>query len=190
MPTASRTGILSGNQINISWVASHIAKPMNHHAMVTIRPAKPDDRDALERCFIELQAFERRIEPNRVDGESIAATYVDELFKICETSEGKIFVAEYGGVVAGFVCVLARTDSGEIIERWRERGYITDIVVLNGYRRRGIGQALIKAAEDYAVARGAHTLMIGVLVSNEPARGLYRAVGFRETELILKKQIG
>lgn len=163
---------------------------MKKQTTVTIRSATPDDRAALERCFVELQTFEQGIEPNRVAGAPIAAAYIAELFAACETSSGMIFVAACDGAVAGFVCVLGQTHSGEIIERWPERAYITDLVVLSEYRRRGIGSALMRAAEDHAIGCDAQTLMLGVLAGNAPARALYRLTGFRESEVILKKAIG
>jgi ribosomal protein S18 acetylase RimI-like enzyme len=163
---------------------------MNDGRTAIIRPATPDDRSALERCFDELQEFERRIEPNRVEGSTIAAAYIDGLLDACTTSDGRISVAECDGTVVGFVCVLAGVDSGEIIERWRERAYVTDVIVLSDERGRGIGRMLMEAAETYAIERGSQTLLIGVLAGNKPARRLYKALGFRDHELTLKKAIG
>ena len=43
--------------------------------MILIRDYSPQDAAQLERCIIELQSFEKTIEPNRADGQKIAPAY-------------------------------------------------------------------------------------------------------------------
>lgn len=52
--------------------------------------------------------------------------------------------------------------------------------VAPAFRRRGVGAALCAAASAWAVDAGAGTLALAVTVANEPARALYRALGFVE----------
>ena len=154
-----------------------------------IRLYRPEDASAVEHCFIELQAFERCLEPNRVNGHSIAARYLRQLLDRCEETAGATFVAEDDGSVVGFVAVFVRMDSESLIEATTDYAYISDLVVLPEYRGRGIGRALLQRAEAHAQEQGAAVLKVDVLVANTGALDLYRTVGFQDHELRLSKQL-
>jgi ribosomal protein S18 acetylase RimI-like enzyme len=55
---------------------------------------------------------------------------------------------------------------------------IHDLAVLPQYHGRGVGQALLKAAEDHARRKGCCKLTLEVLDDNTRARSLYRRFGF------------
>ncbi len=57
---------------------------------------------------------------------------------------------------------------------------IHDLAVLPGLRGRGIGHALLGAAESAASAEGCCKLTLEVLEDNQPARRLYEHFGFRD----------
>jgi ribosomal protein S18 acetylase RimI-like enzyme len=157
--------------------------------MVHIREYHPDDTLQLERCVVELQAVERAIEPNRADPTSIAKPYLVHLIQQCREHDGAIFVAEAAGAIVGFVCVLARLDSGSLIEIEREYAYISDLVVQPTHRGHGIGRGLLWQAEEYAAQQGAAVLKVDVLAANAGARAVYRAAGFQEHEIRLQKRL-
>lgn len=156
---------------------------------VTIREATGADRPALEDCMAELQAFECSIEPNRVPPDAIRGEYIDFLSAECGENDGTILVADRDGRVVGFVCVLCRVKSEEIVEKEPAYAYVTDLVVLESCRGTGIGTALLQAAEARAVARGAWRMRIGVLSANTVAHHLYRTRGYVDSEVILEKRI-
>ncbi len=60
---------------------------------------------------------------------------------------------------------------------------VHDLAVLPELRGRGIGRALLAAAEEHARARGCVKLTLEVLEDNVGAQRLYRAQGFRDYEL-------
>lgn len=60
---------------------------------------------------------------------------------------------------------------------------IHDIAVSASWRGRGVGRALMAAAEVYAKARGCCKLTLEVLEGNSRAIGLYRSAGFDPYEL-------
>lgn len=62
-----------------------------------------------------------------------------------------------------------------------ERFLIDGICVAEGFRGRGIGQALIQRLCDEAAARGYEALRLEVVDSNPRARALYERMGFRVT---------
>jgi ribosomal protein S18 acetylase RimI-like enzyme len=65
----------------------------------------------------------------------------------------------------------------------RGEGFITDVAVLAGFRRRGIAQALLARAEDEARLRRKRFLALYVSGSNQGARALYRRIGFHDARI-------
>ena len=157
--------------------------------MALIRDYDPQDAAQLEHCIVELQSFEKALEPNRADGQKIAPAYRERLLTQCNQSQGKIFVAQADGIVIAFICVLSRVDEEELIEENPEFAYITDVVVLPAYRGRGIGRALLQYAEAYAIQQGAAVLKVDVLAANTAARELYTWMDYQEHEIRLQKQL-
>jgi ribosomal protein S18 acetylase RimI-like enzyme len=57
--------------------------------------------------------------------------------------------------------------------------YIYSVVVDEGHRRRGIGQAMIAQLEEHARRAGAGAALLRVMAANEAARSLYLRLGYR-----------
>jgi ribosomal-protein-alanine N-acetyltransferase len=62
----------------------------------------------------------------------------------------------------------------------REDCELLSIGVGPGYRRRGIGTALLRASMERCQRAGARTMFLEVAVDNDDAQALYRRYGFRE----------
>lgn len=60
---------------------------------------------------------------------------------------------------------------------------VHDLAVLPAVRGRGVGRALLEAAEAHALAHGCVKLTLEVREDNARARGLYQERGFRDFEL-------
>ncbi len=157
---------------------------------MAIRDYRAEDAAAVRDCVAALQEFERGLDARLLPGEDIAERYLAELLTRCAKEEGRIFVAEVDGAVAGFAAVLPKVaHDDEPDEEDYDYAYVSDVAVLDRYRRRGLGRALLEAAEDYARERGATLLRIGVLAANQGARSLYEGQGFRDREILLEKPL-
>jgi GNAT superfamily N-acetyltransferase len=152
------------------------------------REYREDDAAAVRACVVELQEYERTIDPRLRPGSLIAAEYLTQMLDRCGAHAGQIFVVECGGVVAGFVTVLARIPFQELDDPLGEYALISDLVVLERFRRRGLGTALLNAAQQHARLQGARELRIGVLSANHAARQLYGRVGFSSHAQVLAKR--
>jgi ribosomal protein S18 acetylase RimI-like enzyme len=153
-----------------------------------IREYEPSrHRGQLRVCVVELQDFERGLEPTLPKGEAMADRYLAHVLDRCAGAAGRIFVAEEDGAVVGFVGVLARVVPEP--DEAQAYAYVSDLVVLPAYRRRGIGRALLERAEAYARGEGARVLRVGVLAKNEAAAGLYRSLGFGDYTIQLNKPL-
>ena len=77
-------------------------------------------------------------------------------------------VAEDGGEVVGYGCITCAADTSDL----------ENVVVVEGYRRSGIGKAIVEGLLAEAKARGAQKSFLEVRVSNVPAMSMYLKCGF------------
>jgi GNAT superfamily N-acetyltransferase len=147
------------------------------------------DVPRLRQCLIELQNFERALDPRMPSGEDIADVYIPDMLKRCRECNGTVLVAEVDNEVAGYVTIMAKVSSEEIGAGDLEFGLVTDIVVMPGYRRTGLGKDLLAAAETYAKANGVKWLRIGALATNHAAIAMYSSMGFSGLYAELEKDL-
>ncbi len=140
---------------------------------MTIRPARADDRPWIRSLIPRLREFgPPGWRPVAAMDESEAAA---TLAAVEDGPERTVLVAEIGEGLAGFVHVETAVDFFT-----RERhGHISTIVVAPGHERRGVGRALMDAAEEWCRERGYRLLTLHVFEQNGAARRLYERAGFR-----------
>jgi 8-oxo-dGTP diphosphatase len=91
-----------------------------------------------------------------------------------ESPDLEVLVAEADGQVVGFVALsYSPTLTGP-------KAWIDDIAVEPGYRRQGIGAALLEAAVRRARQRDCAYLLVNTAKGNPPAQAFYQACGFEE----------
>lgn len=121
-----------------------------------IRPAKPEDLDAL--VALEQSAG------------SAAHWSRSEYEKLLTGADRLVLVAEREHQVAAFIVAHA------VAEDWE----IENVVVQANARRKGIASALVWTVLESTRADGQGRVYLEVRESNQPARRLYQAAGFRE----------
>ncbi|MCC6931622.1 MAG: GNAT family N-acetyltransferase [Gemmatimonadaceae bacterium] len=92
-------------------------------------------------------------------------------------------VAELEGDVVGFVELSIRSYA-EGCETDRI-GYLEGWYVAPAWRRRGIGRALVQAAEQWAQAQGCREFASDTLLDNAASQAAHQALGFTESERIV-----
>jgi ribosomal protein S18 acetylase RimI-like enzyme len=85
-------------------------------------------------------------------------------------ADGLLFVVTVGDQVVG--SVMAGYDG--------HRGWLYSVAVLAAQRRRGIGAALVKHAEQALIQRGCVKVNLQVVAGNEEVVGFYEALGFAQ----------
>ena len=100
---------------------------------------------------------------------------------ITKRIEGKnvVFVAEEDGKVVG-LCWCTVVDRGV-----DKQGEIAEFYVEEGFRGKGIGNALIAAAKQFFIDEKVTVAFVWSHRGNEPAIELYRNVGFREVDQLV-----
>jgi len=133
-----------------------------------IRQYRPADRDAVIALF---RAFMRELTPPHLEREFaayVALAIRDELSRI-EDYYLKFWVAAEDGLV-GMVGVERHGDGSAELRR---------MAVHEAHRRRGLGRALLKTAEDFCRSAGYRTLILSTSELQSAARRLYESSGYR-----------
>lgn len=87
---------------------------------------------------------------------------------LLEAEAAHVTVAVLDGAVVGYSAVLRAADEAEL----------ANLAVASAAQRRGIGRALLSAAQTVAASTGVAAMYLEVRESNAPARRLYEALGF------------
>lgn len=156
--------------------------------MFTIRPYQPEDRQQVESRFAEMLNYERVLDKHTVQGESVAADYMDWLLAECAQKQGMIYVAEAQGNVVGFVTLYV-VHEFDITTAFNEYVYISDFGVSATHRGQGIGSALLAQAEAYAREIGQKMLKLDVLTNNDNALSVYRRFGLQPYVMSMLKEL-
>jgi GNAT superfamily N-acetyltransferase len=130
-----------------------------------IRDARPDDAEALAGLLDQLgypastEAVSRR------------------LARLAESDADRVFVAEQEGAVVGFATVHVSL----AVEYEEPAAKLSAIAVDEAHRRRGIGEALVAAAEEEARARGCCLLFLTTSERRADAHAFYERMGLEHT---------
>lgn len=82
-----------------------------------------------------------------------------------------LLTAKVAGALAGYVVLAMRSNA--------RAGRLYSIAVDKAFARKGVGRALIAAAEAYCLKHGCDSLRLEVRKDNTPAIALYEAHGYR-----------
>jgi ribosomal protein S18 acetylase RimI-like enzyme len=102
---------------------------------------------------------------------------------------GALVVASDGDAILGVLSLAFATDEPFVQADLRRYGVVTDLVVAQAYRNRGIGRMLLAEAERRTKAEGLARLMIGVLSANRAALDSYERSGFAPYMVTLAKDL-
>jgi len=145
-----------------------------------IRPAAAGDRVALLEFVRALNLYEAAIEVDRRTDDDFPEPTLDVRMAEIEAKDGLAFVAvDLAGTPIGWIAGHIEPGVIYIREELRRCGHISELYIVEGWRNRGVGLALIDAAGEHFRARGVKRLTIGSLAGNAVACAAYEALGFR-----------
>lgn len=136
-------------------------------SLVTADSARADDvlpgvrlRAAIEADIPALLLLERA---------SFSDPWDESAFRsLLAAAAARVSVAELEGAVVGYAAVLRAADEAEL----------ANLAVDAAVQGRGVGRALLSAAQAAATAEGVSAMYLEVRASNAPARHLYETLGF------------
>jgi len=143
--------------------------------MIEVRAARAGDREQLIRMRLALW-------PEGTAAEHAADVDAHLAGKWPGILPYAVLVAETDdGALAGFAEVNVRSYA-DGCDPAKPVGFLEGWFVDQQVRRRGIGAALVKAAEDWARAQGCVEMASDTLLENEDAQRAHRALGFEEVD--------
>ena len=151
-----------------------------------IRLAKTEDAGRIKGLYKVLYRETSRLQP-----EFIRETEQDEEYLkfIILGENGDIILAEQDGQLLGFVMVQQRkTRYIGCLVPYRY-AYLPDIVVVEEYRRQGIGKKLLRAAKVWAKNRGLEYVELNCLSGNVAAKALYQSEDFAECMCTMRTKL-
>ncbi|TLN25699.1 GNAT family N-acetyltransferase [bacterium] len=144
--------------------------------MITVRPMQPNDLPAIEGLMAQLTAA---VESAHTSSQSQMATVLANMDAHPEMY--LTLVAEEDGIVLGMLALV-------FYRVWFHPGgtaLITELVVDERQRGKGVGAKLIAAAVETARARGMDEIEVGTERQNQGAQRFYRRCGFDEEYVLL-----
>jgi len=140
-----------------------------------VRPMVEADLPAVHSLNAALQEFERQLRPSRVPGAQMTEAYVAKLRAEVADANGEVVVAKVGAEVAGFASWYWEHDP---LERDPNGIVIGDLFVVESWRARGVGRAIVAYIRQISIEQGAGWLTVATLSANDQAMSFYRACGF------------
>lgn len=157
-------------------------------AGLVIRPVTDDDFEALVALDRSSALYHAGIDPEayQLPDRDASVAFLER--RLADPNR-QVLVAVVDGAVVGMVDVTIVHDPrpGSIHRPIRTADL--GITVLDRWRRRGIGRALMVAAEESARQRGAARMVLDMSVSNLDALQFYRALGYVDHELLLRRTL-
>lgn len=141
-----------------------------------------NDVEALVDCWVELAADQRQY-GSRLLAEANRKPVTDSIAQHVVT-DGLLLARESD--VLGFV--MFHVEEGRY-QQDATTGVIVNLYVRPAARNRGIGSALLSAAESTLSEQGVDTVTLEVLSANEAARRFYARHGYRSHRIELEKRI-
>lgn len=146
---------------------------MEHRGELLVRVATVHDAQAVSALLGDLHY------PTTV------ASAAARIARLASTDASACLVALRGAIVCGLVTI----HRIPLFHRDGELARITSLVVAQGYRRSGVGAALIAACEAHAREHGAERIELTSGDSRLDAHAFYEHQGFAREGLRLTKQV-
>jgi ribosomal protein S18 acetylase RimI-like enzyme len=145
--------------------------------LVAIRRSTPEDADALESLYLELQDHHFPLQPHNPRYQLGAARWRQLAAQVLADPAHEVLIADDDGVVVG--CSVLRYEE----KPWGLACQMETLVVTAGRRGQGVGDALVAASEESGTRRGARAMRVEVIVENDGGRSFYERRGYQALAL-------
>jgi aminoglycoside 6'-N-acetyltransferase len=153
----------------------------------TIRPAGDADEPAMIALEHASAIHHAGVDPRRWRVPSLEAVAESRRRREERNARTEALLAEVDGRVVGMIELWLQTPEDEGSARLPARRADFGISVSPGWQGRGLGTALLKAAEAWARERGATRMQLHVTAANTGAVRLYERLGYELDSLLMDK---
>ena len=154
-----------------------------------IRPAVERDFDGLNALFEEIDEHHRKALPHIFRKPGGPARKRDLIMGILADKDAVIFIAEIQNQIVGLVHAFVRSYPEIPIRMPSRICEIDSLIVKDSYRRRGVGEALMKKVHQWAVQMRLERLELNVWDFNQGAKDFYREIDYKPAIIRMWKQL-
>ncbi len=154
-----------------------------------VRPAEAGDLERLRALWRQVDALHAQIRPDFFAKGSQGRRSHEYLGAVLADPNQDLLVAARGGDVVGLVHLQLYDTPPSPLFASRRRAHVEDLVVDGDHRRRGIGTALLAAAERWARGKNAQQVVLTVWSGNDPGLAFYEAQHFATVSRVLAKEL-
>lgn len=145
------------------------------------------DTQALHRFILGSNTYEAQFESDRRLDAGVGAAYLPDLLERIAKQQGRSFIAEDAGATIGWAACYVDRHEAFVKDDERSIGYVAELFVDEAHRGRHVGRTLLTACEDHFRALGLNSVLIGALSRNTRAANAYRAAGYTDYAINLRK---
>jgi ribosomal-protein-alanine N-acetyltransferase len=161
---------------------------------VVIRLARMEDMQALCKLYNEFHEFHVRGVPDRLVSLEKTNPHHDaelrnNLDKIINQVDSVILVVEVANQVVGLAEVYIREDEPNPARVAYMYGHLQSLLVTKAFRRQGVGEKLLQAAESWAKGRGATEMRLDIWEFPKGPLRFYEKTGYRTLRRKLVKRL-
>mgnify|MGYP001028751713 CR=1 FL=1 len=153
---------------------------------LTIRTAKRSDLVDVVKLWEDLMDFHGKIDSLFTRSEDALDKFHDFICKQLDSEKAEIFIAEIDGKIIGYSFIEISTYP-PVFKR-EEYGRISDVVVTDEHRRKGIGQALFNTSMKWFSKKGMNRVELRVAYQNNQARGFWEKMGFKPVMMTMYRE--
>ena len=154
---------------------------------MVIRKASIKDFEALKEIKLLSKKEELKYSPTLKQIVKNKENYFSYLKKDLSHNNRAVFIALDNKKVVGMI--LAQSFKPLPISKFQKKGYISNLYVLNGYRKKGIGKKLVNYVLRWLKKKNVSHITLEIHVDNKPALKLYHKLGFKDYTIKLAKEI-
>jgi len=155
--------------------------------MITMREAIEDDFDRLMELKLLAKEEEFRLSATLRPPSETREHYARYLRQDLADENRAVFIAEEGGQIAGVI--LAKTICVLPIHRLPTRGYMSNLYVRESFRKRGIGEKLVRCGLTWLTERGVPLVSVEIHTANPASLALHRKLGFEDHTVKMTRRL-
>jgi ribosomal protein S18 acetylase RimI-like enzyme len=151
---------------------------------IFIRQATEADFEQVGKVFAGENRFHAQLLPGmfKIADPLVTHEWYDE---ILSNPHKALFVAELENIIAVLLLRVMSSPDDPIFQP-RRYVYVDEIAVEESHRGRGVGQALMRKAREWALAQGAREIELNVWEANTRAILFYENLGYTTTRRTMK----
>ncbi len=156
---------------------------------VNIRTAQIRDIDGIFEVLAEADQLHRDAHPEIFRPGGFDAS-IKKFYRACIMDPAaEIFIAEQQTKIVGAILISLQHSPKAPALLPRKFGVIENIAVHPSLRETGIGQALMKRAQQWAAALGASSIELTVWAFNQGAMSFYEKIGYKTIHHKMRKDL-